>query len=72
MILTQSEDIKLVAGMIIKAMMAANVPVLRLWPQDSRAGQLARGFPMTHSQKWIEEFADFADALTEAKMLSQT
>ncbi|OCL11588.1 hypothetical protein AOQ84DRAFT_423229 [Glonium stellatum] len=61
-VLTQPEDLKLVAGMIIREMVLAGIQHARFWPTDAIPSAIP-DFPTNDSQHWIEKFQDFLDDL---------
>ena len=61
-ILTKSEDLKLVAGMVIREMMLTGMQHACFWPTDAISSAIA-DFPTHDSQHWMEKFQDFLDDL---------
>ena len=61
-ILTKPEDLKLVAGMVIREMVLAGIQHACFWPTDAISSAIA-DFPTHDSQHWMEKFQDFLDDL---------
>ncbi|OCK80430.1 hypothetical protein K432DRAFT_443168 [Lepidopterella palustris CBS 459.81] len=68
-ITTQSEDLKLVAGMIIRKMVMDGSPHARFWSTDAITLAIPE-FPSEESQVWMEKFQDFVDDLHGLKFIS--
>lgn len=67
-ILTKSEDLKLVAGMVIREMVLAGMQHACFWPTDAIPSAMA-DFPTHDSQHWMGNFQDFLDDLHELRFI---
>jgi len=67
-ILTKSEDLKLVAGMVIREMVLAGMQHACFWPTDAIPSAMA-DFPTHDSQHWMGNFQDFLDDLHELQFI---
>lgn len=67
-ILTKSEDLKLVAGMVIREMVLAGIEHACFWPTDAIPSAMA-DFPTHDSQHWVGNFQDFLNDLHELRFI---
>jgi len=66
MVLTEDEDLKLVAGMIIRTLVLAEIPI-----ECFCSAEPFNTFPADGSQVWMKEFQDFADQLHTSGLMEE-